>query len=256
MKHKKLIIAILGLLLSLVSFNLRAEVKFDEEELLSFLKDIDTEIKCIDDSLTVMWDKFLTHCQAKEYQEACSLFRNNIVEFFHYIGDPVIRYEFLNQVVSSLLYEYLPEEEALAEYLTLLELEYEIDMDLWAANFDSPCVETLPFLIYNMGLAYADMGDIESAKDQVGTLALAILSLDQDEINMLYFVATYQVEISLVAGDVWSAIKSYEECISVLSEIAKTEDADIDYIERIIMYLKGDLDDVKKEYGYDLILVN
>ncbi len=233
-----------------------AEVKFDEEGLLSFLKDINAEIKCTDDSLTIMWDKFLTHCQAKEYQEACSLFRNNIVEFFHYIGDPVIRYEFLDQVVSSLLYEYLPEEEALAEYLTLLELEYEIDMDLWAANFDSPCVETLPFLIYNMGLAYADMGDIESAKDQVGTLALAILSLDQDEIRMLYFVATYQAEISLIAEDAWSAIRYYEECISLLYEIAETADEDVEYIHLIISYATRDLDNVKKEYGYDLILVN
>ena len=151
------------------------------------------------DEARVTWAEFKRLIDADKYKEALDFYEGekassrgkNSGDFLVYLNHSTHRYAFFSQVLRPLMLEYKCADEALEDYVNNLRLEKameEASIDL-SANSNGYVPEVYPFVVRDLCMALAVMGEMEEAKGLASDMAKGVYGLTGD---VLYcnFVAT------------------------------------------------------------------
>ena len=151
------------------------------------------------DEARVTWAEFKRLIDADKYKEALDFYEGekassrgkNSGDFLVYLKHSSQRYAFFSQVLRPLMLEYKCADEALEDYVNNLRLEKameEASIDL-SANSNGYVPEVYPFVVRDLCMALAVMGEMEEAKGLASDMAKGVYGLTGD---VLYcnFVAT------------------------------------------------------------------
>ena len=145
----------------------------------------------------ITWAEFKRLVDTDAYEKALNFYLSEDKEgkkagdFLLYLKHSSQRYAFFSQVLRPLMLEYKGADEALEDYVNNLRLEKameEASIDL-SANSNGYVPEVYPFVVRDLCMALAVMGEMEEAKGLASDMAKGVYGLTGD---VLYcnFVAT------------------------------------------------------------------
>lgn len=206
------------------------------------------------DEARATWAEFKKLCEADEYEKALDFYfgteassrGKNSGDFIVFLKHSTYQYLFTSEVLQPLLFEYRDRDFALQTLIDLLELQKAMgDMLIYTNAEDGGYVpELYPFVLRDLGYAYAESGREEDAIDLFELFAGSVYLITGNPLKANFSSTLYLVNVYMISGDAEAALGTWDKFKSY--HLAHGDEYDPEELEACLEQVELEIAEIKE----------